>query len=73
MAKIYHQSHKPILKFTTHHGTEIIADLSAGLKMMEEDFNQRKEELMFKQMLEGYMPKTKEEAMKMKYEGGKQS
>ena len=70
MAQIKHHNRKPILKFKTAYGTEIIADLSAGLKMMEEDFNQRKEELMFKQMLEGYMPKTKEEAMRMKYEGG---
>ena len=66
MAQIKHHNHKPILRFKTLHGTEIIADLDIGLKMMEEDFNQRKEEMMFKQMLEDYIPSSKEEIKKLK-------
>ena len=86
MAKIYHQSRKPILKFKTHHGTEIIADLDTGLKMLKEDFEERKRLLElehmlnkepkftdedFESLLEQYLPETREETIKMKYEGGK--
>lgn len=66
MAKIFHHNSKPILEFQTIYGTQIIADLEIGLKMMEEDVQLRK---MFLEMLDEYTPKTQKEILEKKFGG----
>ena len=64
MAKIYHHNSKPILEFQTIYGTQIIADLEVGLKMMKEDVQLRR---MFVELLDEYTPQTREEILKQKF------
>ena len=60
MAKIFHHNSKPMLKFTTVHGTEIITDLETGLKLFAQDFEERKKLWKLEQML-GKKPKQEQE------------